>query len=615
MPRRFRIIGLIIIAGSLVLSAYLFYYQVWDSEFKRQAQNRTLTKRVLIPPRGNIYDRHDRLIVVNEPSYDLDIIYKEIDKNFDKAEFCRLLHLTTEEFDILLKNVVSKPYFSKSVAIPFITSIPPEDYSRFQELIYKFPGFYPALKNRRSYPLPYGGHLLGYISEVDEQDLILNKELFSIGDTKGSNGVEKTYDTYLRGTKGLEYVLKDNIGREVESFQNGTLDTSAIAGGDLQLSIDIELQGYGEFLMQNKRGSIIAIQPQTGEILSIVSSPGYDPNALSLGPQRNRLYLQMLSDTINMPLLDRSMNAIYPPGSIFKTVLGLISLQEGITRPNKSFNCSGKYVVNPATGFSQKCRNHPFPGDIQTALQWSCNSYFFQMFRDFIDQFGATRPGKGMDLMKKYLDSFGLGRTLGIDIPGEQSGFVPDAAYFDKKYNTSEYSWRSTYMLSMGIGQGELQLTTIQMANLAAIIANRGYYIVPHVVRSLRNGKELPEKLRKPIHVNVDKKHFEPVIEGMYRVIHAGTARRANIEDLEICGKTGTAQNPHGEDHSVFFGFGPRDNAQIAIAVFVENAGGGGALAAPIGGLMMEMYMNGKIAEIRKAEEQRILDWNLVNVP
>jgi penicillin-binding protein 2 len=345
----------------------------------------------------------------------------------------------------------------------------------------------------------------------------------------------------------------------------------------------------------------------------MISSPSYNPNKLSFGKDRNETFLNLFTDTLNKPFMDRSLQAKYPPGSIFKPILALAALQEGITYPERGMTCLGQYSVSK--GFTQGCRKHPRPTDLQTALQFSCNSYFFQIVREFLDQFGFTNPSAGLNLLNKYLKAFGLGSRLGVDLLNENSGFLPTPEFYNNLYNTPEYTWRSTYVLSLGIGQGEIELTTIQMANLAAILANKGFYYVPHIIKGSVDNGILRQKTFEKRTVPVDAKHFPPVIEGMFRVVEAGTGRRAYVSGLDICGKTGTSQNPHGNDHSVFFGFAPKDNPKIAIAVFVENAGGGSTLAAPIGGFMIEKYLRGSISESRLPEETRILDINLLEIP
>lgn len=611
---RHKVIMLVFGLGAVVLMANLFRYQILDDTYSDRAQSRTLSERIIRAPRGIITDRNGELLVINQPNYELEMIQREIAEDMDKEEFCDLLSITLDDYDALMQRAISRPYFRRSIPVTFLSNISTEDFAVFQEHLHRFPGFYAKMKNKRSYPYPNAAHVLGYISEVSADDIASN-EAYEIGDIKGTMGIEKVYEDDLRGGKGYEYVLRDNIGREIEAYRYGSLDQAAQGGNDITTTLDIALQSYGESLLAGKRGSIVAIDPSTGEVLSMISSPNYDPNDLSLGKERNSTYRAMLRDTINLPMFDRSLQAKYPPGSIFKPILALIAMQENTTYAKRTIYCTGEYVTNEKKGFSQGCRNHPTPYNIGIALQYSCNTYFYQVLREFLDQFGVRKPGEGLALLNQYLDAFGIGRQLGVDIQGELSGFNPPPSFYDDAYNTSEYKWRSTYILSLGIGQGELELTTLQMANLAAILANRGHYYIPHLVKSFSTGKSIDPRFTVKQVVPIDSVHYPPVIDGMESVINAGTGRRAYVPGIDICGKTGTSQNPFGEDHSVFFGFAPKVNPEIAIAVFVENAGGGGAIAAPIGGLMIEQYLNGEIRSSRKYVEDRITSINLIDLP
>jgi penicillin-binding protein 2 len=608
---RYRIILVLFFLGSGVLIANLFDHQVIDSDYSLRAENRTLVKKTIRPSRGVIVDRNDKLMVVNEPTYQLEIIYNEILPDFDRARFCELLNIEPVEYDQALEIVRGRRYFHKHLPITLLDNISPLIYSQFQEHLHKFPGFYPVIKSRRSYPYAAAGHVLGYVNEVNPRE-IASYDQYEIGDTKGANGLEGYYDAELRGVKGVEYLLKDNFGKELEKYEYGDNDSTAQSGLRLTSSIDIDLQVYAETLLQNKRGSIVAIEPKTGEILTMASSPGYDPNLLSFGKERSDTYLSLLSDTLQRPLLDRSVQTKYPPGSIFKPILGLIAMQEGITYPTKSMHCSGEYVINEKKGFIQGCRDHPHPYNLQTALQYSCNTYFYQMMRDFINHYGYRTPGKGLDLLNEYLERFGLGSKLGMDLREEIDGFIPTTSYYNEQYKCDQ-CWRSTYILSLGIGQGELQLTTVQMANLAAIIANRGYYYIPHLIRDVSN-RPIENKYREKQSVGVDSIIFEPVIEGMEKVVSAGSGFRASSKGISIAGKTGTSQNPQGVDHSVFFAFAPVEDPKIAVAVFIENAGGGGTYAAPISGLLIEKYINKEISKRRLPVEQSILAADLITL-
>ena len=417
------------------------------------------------------------------------------------------------------------------------------------------------------------------------------------------------YEELLKGEKGVKYLIKDNLGRPVNDFEGGRLDSSAIAGADLQLSLDMDLQAFGEELMQNKRGSIVAIEPKTGEILSMLSAPTYDPSVFELNEERGEKYSELASDSINKPFLDRSINAKYPPGSIFKPILSLIAFQEGASYPDRTIFCNGYYQYR---GFKYGCLQHMTPYNVKIALLHSCNSYYFQMVRDLIELEGFSKPEKGLNILINHLKDFGLGSKLGTDIPNESDGFIPTPEFYDKLYESEISGWKSTYIMSIGIGQGELELTTVQMANLAAILANRGYYFTPHLVKNISD-RNLSDHFLIKKQVRIDSMHFDPVIDGMEQTVTIGTGNQAYVRGLDICGKTGTSQNPHGDDHSVFFAFAPKDDPQIAIAVYVENAGFGGDVAAPIAGLMIEKYLNKEISPYRKYLKDRISNLKLIN--
>jgi penicillin-binding protein 2 len=396
----------------------------------------------------------------------------------------------------------------------------------------------------------------------------------------------------------------------VGSFDNGRLDSMAVSGEDIDLSLDIDLQAYGESLLKNKRGAIVAIEPSTGQILALVSSPSFDPNLLTLDEKRGKGIKLLLLDSINKPLNNRAVTNKYPPGSIFKPILSLITLQKGTTYASKTIYCPGYYRLSATK--VQKCHGHSVPKDISEAIQHSCNTYFFQLYRDFVDQYGYKKPGVGLDTLVSYLYDFGLGKRLGVDLSYENKGYVPTSEYYNRLYRKEVNGWRSVWTLSLGIGQGEMQLTTIQMANLAVILANRGFYYTPHLIKQFRSGKPLPIEYSIPKKVRIDKKHFAPVIDGLEKVV-LYAARSAYVPGLDVCGKTGTSENVHGEDHSVFFGFAPKNKPRIAIAVFVENAGFGAEWAAPVAGLMIEKYLNKEISTARKYLEENMIKGILVD--
>ncbi len=531
----------------------------------------------------------------------------------DTTFFCELLGIDKKTFIKRINKDWSDIRYSKNSNFIFLNKIEPNIFSKFQEHLYKFPGFYPVIRNIRSYPDSCGAHVLGYLSEVTNQDLQDYSYNYVMGDLIGSSGLEKKYESDLRGKKGIEYKLKDNLGRDVASYNDGRLDSFAVSGEDLTLTLDIDLQKYGEKLMVNKIGAIIALEPSSGEILSMVSAPTFDPNLLSFSNKRSPAFTELAEDTLTKPLYNRAINAKYPPGSIFKPVFSLIALQHGITYPNRYIKCDGKYILSRRSGESQGCHSHVSARNIQMAIQHSCNIYYYQMMREFLEQYGYSRPGEGMDTLMTYLERFGLGNKLGIDFPYENGGFLPFAETYDKMYAEEVNGWRSTYVLSLGIGQGEFQFTTLQMANLAAVLANRGYYITPHLLKSYESSKEINPRYTIKRDVGINKEHFDPVIQGMQLAVEAGTARTAYSPDYIVCGKTGTSQNPHGEDHSVFIAFAPKENPKIAIAVYVENAGWGNSFGGPIAGLMIEKYLTGEISRRNKWLEDRMLAADLIN--
>ncbi len=600
---------------TFVLAAALLCYklvqiQLLDNTYKQLANKTILDKQTVFPSRGLIYDRNGKLLTFNKPIYDLEVIYKNIDPDMDTTLFCDLLCIDKETFNKNLDKDWSDRRYHKSLPCTFLSKIDPEIYSRFQEHLFQFPGFYPIIRNIRAYPHNNAAHVLGYLGEADMNVINKNKN-YQVGDYLGIKGIEKSYEDVLKGKKGVKFLLKDNVGREVSSFASGDLDSLAIGGIDIQTSIDLDLQAYCEELMTNKRGSIVALEPSTGEIITMLSAPGYDPNLLNLDEDRGQAYQQLTADKVQRPLFDRSIAARYPPGSIFKPILTLIALQEGVTYPTKYVPCDGDYHYRT---FSYGCHAHTPTYNVQIALEHSCNSYFFSMVRDLIEIQGFNNPEIGLNVLRRHLYDFGLGRTLGVDLDNEVTGYVPTPEHYDRLYQNTGANWKSTYIMSIGIGQGELELTTLQMANLAAIIANRGYYYTPHIVKEYSDSQlKIDESYTQKNHVRIDPEHFVPVIKGMERVIRTGTGYKAHVHGINICGKTGTSQNSHGEDHSVFFAFAPKDNPKIAIATYIENAGFGGDIAAPISGLIIEKYLNGQVR--KKNQEAYIKSLNLLEQP
>ncbi len=610
--RQLNILTVILVAG-LILIGRAFQLQIWDSTFTTQADAVAISKKTIYPSRGLIFDRNGKLLINNAAVYDLMVIYNQLRPGMDTAKFCSLLGIDKNSFrERLDKDFKRDKRFSKLKPFVFMDKITPEMYAAFSEHLYQFPGFFAQVRNVRSYPVRNAAHVLGYITEVTDRDIADSLTRYVMGDYIGASGLEAAHETELMGVKGARHVLKDNLGRDVGSFQNGKLDTAAQSGMDIISSLDIEVQAYAELLMQNKIGAVVAIEPKTGEILAFLSSPTYDPNMMVIDQDRGQSYMTLQNDP-SKPLFNRAIMAQYPPGSTYKTLVGLVGMQIGAITAETGMSCPG-YFVNGG-GDVRKCRGHASPGNISIALQHSCNSYFFRTFREIVDHYGYYSPGIGLDTFAYYMGTFGLGRKLGVDFPGEKTGNVPNSKYFNKIYPKDKGGWRSPTIVSIGIGQGEIQLTTIQMANAAALIANRGYYYIPHFVRNFRqDGKDLPKpkEFLKRNRVPVSAYHFQWVADGMLRVVEAGTARSAQIPGVSVAGKTGTVQNPHGEDHSTFIGFAPMDNPKIAIAVYVENSGGGGKYAAPIASLIMEKYIQREIHESRKHREKQILETNLL---
>ena len=597
---------IIFVAAILILQTG--WLQLIDPTYGQKAERTTLVRRTLYPGRGLILDRSGHLMVHNIPVYDLKVVYNQVPKTIDTALLCQLLEIDKSTYRERLEKDWRSLRFSKSIPYTFMEHIPANKFQYIQEFLHLFPGFYGELRSARGYFESHSAHILGYMSEVDQNKIDQSGGTYVPGDYCGSTGVESYYENLLRGTKGAQYILKDNLGREIESLDDGRHDSLAISGDNLILSLDHILQEYGQELLQNKRGSIVAIEPSTGEILAMISSPGYDPNELSISRMRGEVFAKLQNDTLN-PLFDRSVMAMYPPGSIFKPILSLAAMQEGVLDENKSVFCNGSYNLG---GFRRGCHNHPAIHNVSQAIQYSCNTYFFTVYKDVIDDAGYTLPEIGMRKLNSLLAEFGFGRKISVDLPNEKSGNLPGPDYFDNLYGSGK--WRSSYILSMGIGQGELQLTTLQMAHAAAIIANEGTYTDPHILKAKVPAGGNPKVEFYPRRrVSIDYRYFEPVIEGMAGAVRAGTATLAAHPEYEVCGKTGTSENPHGEDHSVFFGFAPRNKPKIAIAVYIENAGWGGFFATPVGGLMMEKYIRGEIIESHKAIETKMLETDLIH--
>ena len=595
------------IITSLILLIKVVQLQIFDNTSKTIAQATALSKQIQYPSRGLIYDRNEDLLVYNEAIYDILVVYNNIDPKMDTSLFCTLLDIDRETFNANLNKDWRSPRFSKNVEFVFLSKVSPQKHARFQEHLFEFPGFKARLRNVRGYRYDAAAHVLGYINEAD-QDFLDNNQGYQSGDFVGVFGLEKTYEKELRGKKGHKYLLKDNIGREVGTYENGRLDSMAIPGYDLITTLDIDLQLYAETLMENKRGGIVAIEPATGEILCMLSSPNWNPNELTIHKDRTKIFNQLSSDTLK-PFFDRTVSATYPPGSIFKMVVGLVALEEEITHPNRFISCNGLYF-NTASDV-RKCRDHPLPYNMSIGIQYSCNSYFFQLFKEVVDKYGYDKAELGLDNFHNYLRNFGFGSTLSQDHSYEEAGLIPDSKYYEKNHP----NLRSPNIVSLGIGQGELSMTNLQMANLGVIIANRGYFITPHLLKRMKG--ENAAQIEKPQikrSVRISEHHFVPIVNGMESVVSMGTGKLARVPGIEVAGKTGTVQNPHGEDHSVFVAFAPVDNPQISLVVYVENSGGGSRYAAPIAGLMIEKYLNKSISEGKKQLEENMIKTVLVPI-
>ena len=570
----------------LIFIIRLFSIQVIDDSFKTSSENNVIRKQTDYPRRGLIYDRNKELIVYNEAAYDLMITPKQA-TSLDTALICSLLEIDTLN---LMKRIEKASNYSMYKASVLMKQISVETYTKLQENMFLMPGFFVQTRTLRKYPYSTASHLLGYVGEVNQR-IVKSTPYYKEGDYIGVSGIEKAYEDKLRGQKGVKLLLKDVHNNIKGSFNDGKFDIKSKPGKDLQSSIDIFLQNYGESLMKNKRGSIVALEPSTGEILCLVSSPNYDPNIL-VGRKRSENYLILNEDTINKPLFNRASLAQYPPGSTFKLINALIGLQEKVIYSGSKFNCDEGYVYGEEKR-KMKCHPHRSPLNLIESISNSCNAYFCNVYRAIIEKYPNTY--EGYDVWRNYVTSFGLGNWLNNDLPTGQKGFVPTPNFYDRIYGKNR--WKSLTNLSLSIGQDALLTTPIQMANMTAAIANRGYYYTPHIVKSIENDS-IDDRFRKPIRTMVDSSLFEIVIKGMQEVVEdeeLGTSNIAKMENYTVCGKTGTAQNPHGEDHSIFIGFAPKDKPKIALAVYVENGGWGSTWAVPIASLMIEKYLNDTI--------------------
>lgn len=588
LERRKYVIGGAVLAVALLFIVRLFVLQIMSDDYKKHADSNAFLKKIQYPSRGVIYDRTDKLLVYNQPAYDITVVMKEI-TSLDTLDLCRTLQITPEFLKKRfrdLKNRNLNPGYSPYTNQVFLTQLSAEECGVFQEKQFKFPGFYIQRRTIRQYNYNAGAHILGDIAEVSKSEME-EDEYYAPGDFIGKLGVERFYEKQLRGEKGVEVLLRDAHGRIQGNYMDGAFDKASVPGKNLTLSLDIELQMLGERLLEGKIGSIVAIEPSTGEVLCLVSSPTYDPR-LMVGRNRGKNHLEMARNPWK-PLLNRAIMGTYPPGSTFKTTQALTFLQEGIITTGTSYSCVGGFSYK---GLHVGCHGHPSPLSLIPAIATSCNGYFCWGLYHMI---GARQKyssvQKAMNTWRDYMVSMGFGYTLGIDLPGEKRGMIPNAAYYDKAYRGA---WNGLTIISISIGQGEVTATPLQIANLGATIANRGYFITPHVVKQIE-GEPLSSEYTERRYTKVDKNHYDEVVEGMRNAVLGGTCRAANLPDVEVCGKTGTAQN-HGKDHSAFMGFAPMNNPKIAVAVYVENGGWGATYGVPIGKLMIEKYLKGKLS-------------------
>lgn len=615
--RKYVIITFFTIVG-IIYALRLFYMQVIDDSWVLRAQQIAEKRREITPPRAVIFDRNGKKIVSNSTYYNLMMVEKNI-TNLDTLAFAKLIGWTPEQVRVRFKEIIEGEgtYYNKHSgkrtsnyqkvrAYPFLKELTLEEIARIAPHLENFPGFYEEVTSMRNYPYSSGANILGYLSEVNREEVDTDK-FYKPGNNIGRAGIERYYEEQLRGRKGIRYVVTSALNNAIEAYSGGKYDTLAVQAAALKLGLDIELQAYGEKLMQNKRGCIVAIEPATGEILAMISAPSYDPNLLIGKRNISQNYPKLVTDP-SKPLYPRPLAAEYPPGSIFKILNSLIGLQEGVITEDFGAPCNTSVVG---------CHNHPSASNLADAIKHSCNPYYYAVTRRIIHQGKKKNDFQdaeiGLQIWSDYMHSFGLGEKLETDITGIRPGLIPDANYYNNLFPSKsrpygKHRWAFSTIRSISIGQGEVMMTPLQMANVAAIIANRGWYYTPHFVKSIGDQGPL-EKYRTKNFAKVDAKYYDVIVEGMRRVVHepGGTGRRSRLKDIVVCGKTGTVQNPHGDDHSVFIAFAPMDNPKIAIAVFVENAkGGGGLWAAPISGLMIENYLTKKITEVDR--EKTILE-------
>jgi penicillin-binding protein 2 len=610
MPRSFLLYFLITLVG-LIFIGRLFQLQIIKGESYDPIHNAAVKIEYDYPERGYIYDRNGKLLVANQLSYDVMVQPNQV-KPLDTLEFCDLLKIDKKDF---LKKFKRAEKFAKYLPSVFLKQLAKEDFAFLQEKMYKYTGFYIQKRIIRDYPIKAAANVLGYIGEVNEEKA-KKSDYYQSGELEGKDGVEKQYEDILRGKKGKKLSHKNRFNKVTGSYKNGIYDTLPENGKDLILTLDIDLQLYAQRLMKGKRGGIVAIEPSTGEILALVTAPSYDPNML-VGRKRSKNSVLLFNDTISKPSYDRGLLAAYPPGSPFKMMNALIGLQEKVITKQSFFKCYGGYRYGNRTNEFMKCHCDIYdtPIRLKTAIARSCNSYFSNTYKRIIEK--DNNPSEGLDNWNKHVTSFGLGNYLGNDLPAGVPGFIPKGKYYDDMY---KYSWNGSTIISNAIGQGEVLTTPIQLANFTAAIANRGYFYTPHIVKKIDGAKIYNPNFTIKKKTTINKEHFTPVIEAMYEVFKTGTGRFNQVKGIEICGKTGTAENSikivdglkiQAEDHSILVAFAPKDNPRIALAVFVENGGYGSTIAAPITSLLIEKYINGFISKRNKYREQNMLNKSL----
>ena len=592
---------------ALILISKLFVIQIIDDRYKLDADNNSMVYSIIYPTRGIIHDRNGRILVGNKVAYDLLVTPREVEE-FDTLGLANVLDVHP---DVIREKMAEYRKYRRRIGwqtVVMLKQIPQETYMKFAEIAYRFPGFRGQARSIREYPYNAGGNLLGYVSEVDANYLKRHPDEYKAGDYAGMTGIEAAREKELRGEKGYTIWLRNSKNKIESRYKDGEMDKEAIPGKDITTTIDAELQHYGQMLMQNKVGSLVAIEPSTGEILTMVSSPGIDVDMLANIGQ----HYGEISSNPYKPMFNRAVQAPYPPGSVFKLVNGLIGLEEGVVTTSTHYPCSmGYHFGRNKLG----CHAHKSPLSFEESIMMSCNAYYCYILRDLLENRKYGSIGIAMDKWQEYVKSFGFGQKLGSDFPSELGGFIPGSGYYNKVYGKG--GWKATTVISLSIGQGEIGTTPLHMANLCATIANRGFYYIPHIVKDSDN-ESIDPKYKEKRYTMVDTTHFPKVVGGMYRAVNSGfgsggTASIAAVDGLEICGKTGTAQNPHGSDHSVFICFAPKDNPKIAVAAYVENGGFGATYAAPIASLLTEMYLNKEISEERKYLEERMLNSNLMD--